>query len=144
MELRDVLRDEHALDVVPGTVADAVASVDCALTVRTEIRAPLTVSGACGCRQRLAGLIGARQATEIASTRCRAGDEEPSRALGWLLCESLIDENRRQRSEHEQDDEATHAMHYTPPDAHKIRLDANLEHDQRVGYTANPLTGRHA
>src|SRR5687767_10446965 len=102
MELRDVLRDEHAFHVVPGPHADAVSGVHCASTVRTEIRAPFTVSRAGGRRQRLAGLIGARQATEIASTRCRAGDEEPSRALGWLLCESLIDESRRQRSEHEQ------------------------------------------
>src|SRR5688500_963870 len=59
--------DQLALGVVPGTGADAVARVDAARSSGTEIRPPRAVAGAGFRGQRLAVLVSASEASEIAA-----------------------------------------------------------------------------
>src|SRR5690606_25276522 len=68
VQVRHVLRDDLALRVVPGAVADAIARVDGRLAVGgrgAQIRPPRPPARARGGGQRLAVLVGTRQTAEI-------------------------------------------------------------------------------
>src|SRR4026209_2160498 len=65
MKLGDVLCDQYTLHVVPRSGANAVARIDTTGAGRTEVGAPRSIAGTGGHCQRLATLVGARQAAEI-------------------------------------------------------------------------------
>src|ERR1043166_3334233 len=80
MQILDAGRDHGALEVLPGALADAIASIDHAALgslVRAQISAPGLAAGA-RCRGKpLAVLIRALKATEVAALAGPgAGDEE--------------------------------------------------------------------
>src|SRR5580693_1248986 len=80
MQLRDILGDDDALGIGPGTFADAIAGIGRRLAVsglRAQISMPGVAAGAGGLRELLAVLIGAGKAAEIgAIAGADAGDEE--------------------------------------------------------------------
>src|SRR5262249_60584989 len=80
VQVVDVLRDDLALEVLPGALADAVAGIDRGLAARllgAQVRPPGLAAGAGGIRQGLALAIRALEAAEIrALAGSRAGDEE--------------------------------------------------------------------
>src|SRR5436305_2074980 len=91
MQLAEILGDHHALGVLPRTLADAVARVLRGLAVgglRRQIRAPGFRARARRLRQRLAIIVGARKAAEIAAIAdAGAGDEK--RGAGALCMRGL-------------------------------------------------------
>ena len=80
VQIGDAARHLNALGVEPGALADAVARVDRRLTVRgarAQVCVPVLFADAGCLRERLAGLVRARQAAEVgAIARARARDEE--------------------------------------------------------------------
>src|SRR5258705_214924 len=70
VQLREILRDHLAFEVVPGTGADAVAGVHGRLAgprLRAQVRMPSAISGADGSCQCLAMCVSAMQSAEIAA-----------------------------------------------------------------------------
>src|SRR5262249_11313500 len=83
VQLAHVLRDDHALGVLPGALTDPVAGIHRAGSLGAEVRVPvLAAGGARGLGAQLADLVRALEATEIAAlARAGAGDEEAHSAL---------------------------------------------------------------
>jgi hypothetical protein len=83
VQVGDIAGDHHAVEVVPGSLADPIARVDRGLAgarLRAEIGAPGAVARADGLGKLLAVRIGARQPAEIAPIADRlARDEERHR-----------------------------------------------------------------
>ena len=80
MKIIDVLRDDHAFEVLPGAGADAVAGANGAAGpggVAAEIGASGLAAGACILRQGLAVTIGPLQAAQVgALARSGTGNEK--------------------------------------------------------------------
>ena len=80
MQLFDIARNQPALGVVPGALANAIAGVNgrsAAGRGGTQIGAPLFLAGARRGGELLAVLVGAGQAAEISAlAQPRAGDEK--------------------------------------------------------------------
>ena len=70
VQVREILRDHFAFEVVPGTFADAVARVHCRLA-RPRLRAQVSVPGAISCAygrcEHLAMCVSAGQSAQIAA-----------------------------------------------------------------------------
>ena len=77
----NIIGDDNAHGIMPGTRADAIASIDCyliILSLSAQISTPGTVSGANGRSQGLAISVGAGQAAQISAiTGNAAGNEKP-------------------------------------------------------------------
>src|SRR5436305_251667 len=91
MQIGDVLRHHHAVEVLPRALADAIARVDARLAAGrrgAEIGVPVGVLRACGLRKLVAVRVRAFEAAEIGAVALPdAGDEEghvPLRLLGIL------------------------------------------------------------
>ena len=70
VQVREILRDHLAFEVVPGTFADAVARVHCRLAgprLRAQVSMPGAISGAYGSCECLAMCVSAGQSAEIAA-----------------------------------------------------------------------------
>ena len=76
VEIGNALGHERALDVVPGPGTDSISGVHAAGTGRAEIGPPGSIAHAGRLRKRLAALVGACQAAEIASAGSGTRDEE--------------------------------------------------------------------
>src|SRR5882672_10440735 len=80
MQLADVTRHHHALGVVPGALADALARVDAGVAARqrgAEVRLPVRLLRARGLGERAAVRVSAFQAAEVGAVALAgAGDEE--------------------------------------------------------------------
>jgi hypothetical protein len=84
VQLVEVVRDQRALCVVPGTAADSIAGVDRGLSarrVRTQIGVPHVSATSHRAGARLADLIRTRQSAEVrAISGAGAGDKETHRS----------------------------------------------------------------
>jgi hypothetical protein len=70
VQVREILRDHFAFEVVPGTFADAVARVHCRLAgprLRAQVSVPGAISSGYGRCERLAMCVSAGQSAEIAA-----------------------------------------------------------------------------
>ena len=70
VQVREILRDHFALEVVPGTFADAVARVHCRLPgprLRAQVSVPGAISCAYGRCEHLAMCVSAGQSAEISA-----------------------------------------------------------------------------
>ncbi len=85
VDLRDAAADELAVRVVPRAVADAVARVDGAGTLRAQVGVPDDRRAAAGRgRQLLAVRVGAGEAAVVGAVALGdAGDEERHRLRRW-------------------------------------------------------------
>src|SRR5262245_41241886 len=86
VQIVDVLRDDLALEVLPGAVSDPVAGVDwAALRTRigAQVRAPSLAAGAGRRRQRLAMAIRALQAAKIPALAGACAGDEKDRKSAW-------------------------------------------------------------
>ena len=99
VQIGDVLGDHRALGILPRSLADAVARIDGRLAVgglRREVGAPGFAAGAGGLRQRLAVIVGAGEAAEIAAIAdAVAGQEETG--IGRLRLRGRAGEQPRRR-----------------------------------------------
>src|SRR5436190_1181767 len=98
VQLGNVAGNDDSFGVLPRTVADAIARVDCLRAgrrTRAEIRAPGVISRAGRCCERLTMLVCARQPAEIrALAGTRAGHEKSHGRL-LRLCNTATAENEQ-------------------------------------------------
>src|SRR5437667_7602853 len=95
VQLGQVVGDDDALGVLPGTFADAVARVDRAGALGAQIGVPGLGAGARGCTKQLAELVRAGDAAEIgALAGAGASDEEAD--VGLLGVPDACAERRQQ------------------------------------------------
>src|SRR5258706_15844937 len=96
VQLREVLRNYHALGILPGPLADPVAGIHRRLAVGClgrEISAPGLGAGARGLRQGLTMIVGTGETAEVGAVAdADAGDEETG--VGRLRLRRLSRENR--------------------------------------------------
>ena len=79
VQVREILRDHFAFEVVPRTFANAVARAHCRLAgprLRAQVRVPGAISSGNGCCERLAMCVGAGQSAEIAAVADRLASHE--------------------------------------------------------------------
>src|SRR5262245_56363246 len=100
MQVRDVFRDDDSFRVLPRARADTIARVDGLRALRAEIGVPSVVPRP-DCRgERLAELVGTREATEIrALSGAGAGDEEGHARLLGLRPAACAKREQRDGSE---------------------------------------------
>ena len=103
VQIGDILGDHDAFRILPGALADAVARIHGRLAVgglRREVGVPgldSTCAGARGLRQRLAMIVGAGKAAEIAAIAdAVAGQEEAG--VGRLRLRGLPPRTAKKRS----------------------------------------------
>src|SRR5262245_27597467 len=80
VQIVDILRNDNALRVLPGTLADAIASVHSRLIPRcacAQVRPPRFVAGSSRCSELLTDRVSTGQAAQVrAIARSSARDEE--------------------------------------------------------------------
>ena len=87
VEVRQILRDHFAIEVVPGTFADAVARVHCRLAgprLRAQVSVPGAISSTCCRCERLAMCVSAGQSAEIAAVADGLAGHKEIHHRRWL------------------------------------------------------------
>jgi len=126
VQVGDVLRDHLALEVLPGTPADAIARIDRLRATHglgAQICAPGLPASPCRGGELLAVAIRALQSAEVAALAARiaAGDEKRHARRLWrlrrrgrrLLC--LREYDYARRNERNRCQQRYSGVHYTPP-----------------------------
>src|SRR4029077_3952538 len=93
VQMREILRDHFAFEVVPRTFADAVERVDCMLAaprLRAEIGVPGVMPRAGSGRKRLAVRVSASKSAEIAAVADGLASHEKIHHRRWLRAQRIL------------------------------------------------------